>query len=240
VKENKITITLNNTNINIVIIKSKRLKRNIHFTFKEKDLIPYLEIKTPYSTSQKEIPKILNSNLNHLEKIFSKFQDSLNNQNLLEKENELLFLGTPLPIDIIKSTQNSFELQEDRVLIKIDFDFTKETKEQLREKLYKQQAYKVITPLLFSWEDKMNLDSNKITYRKTKSQWGSCSTNNNISLNTYLCLLPIEMIEYVIIHELSHIKHKNHSKKFWTLVEKYSPNYKELRHRLKEYGKFLK
>lgn len=74
---------------------------------------------------------------------------------------------------------------------------------------------------------------NRITLRFQKTRWGSCSFNKNISLNIMLMKLPIEIIDYVIIHELCHTIFMDHSKSFWGLVEKYSPNYKILRKQLK-------
>lgn len=67
------------------------------------------------------------------------------------------------------------------------------------------------------------------------SKWWSCSYDNNISLNLYLLHIPKKYLEYVIIHELCHIIEKNHSNKFWKLVEKFYPEYKEVRKSLKEY-----
>ena len=82
----------------------------------------------------------------------------------------------------------------------------------------------------------MNLKPKKVSFRKAKTRWGSCSSVNNISLNIALTALPQTLSDYIIIHELAHIKHKNHSKDFWNLVEKYYPNYIEARKELKNYS----
>ncbi len=151
-----------------------------------------------------------------------------------------MLFGKPITIKVIQNSQNSFEFINSSLIVNIEFDFSKEVKEQIREKFYKQTVKKHITPLVDKWAKKMNLYPSKISYRKTKSQWGSCSSKNAISLNIYLCLLPKELIEYVIVHELAHIKHKNHSKDFWSLVGEFIPDYKVLRANLKEYGSFLR
>jgi len=72
-----------------------------------------------------------------------------------------------------------------------------------------------------------------------KTRWGSCSAKNTISLNYYLAKLPESLIEYVVVHELAHIKEKNHSAKFWNLVEKYLPDVKKRRKLLREYEKLM-
>lgn len=73
----------------------------------------------------------------------------------------------------------------------------------------------------------------RIALRNQKTRFGSCSFVNNINLNIKLMQYDNDIIDYVIIHELCHTKIKNHSKKFWAEVEKYCPNYKELRKKLK-------
>jgi predicted metal-dependent hydrolase len=69
-----------------------------------------------------------------------------------------------------------------------------------------------------------------------KSRWGSCGPNNDINLNWLLMLAPAAALEYVVVHELCHIKHKNHSAAFWQLVAEHLPNYQQQRHWLKQHG----
>ena len=74
----------------------------------------------------------------------------------------------------------------------------------------------------------MQLYPNKISYRKNKRTWGSCNYKNELNFNILLMRYPIYIMEYIVIHELAHIKYKNHSKDFWILVEKFCPNYKDI------------
>ena len=69
--------------------------------------------------------------------------------------------------------------------------------------------------------------------KKVKTSWGSCSSNKKISINQDLMMYSRHAIEYVVLHELCHLKHMNHSKKFWALVEKYMPDYKDAEKELK-------
>ncbi len=80
----------------------------------------------------------------------------------------------------------------------------------------------------------------KITLRKQKTVWGSCSYKNNISLNSNLAFLTDDLIDYVILHELAHTKIKNHSKKFWALLEQILPNYKILNRQLRSFSPSFK
>jgi predicted metal-dependent hydrolase len=94
------------------------------------------------------------------------------------------------------------------------------------DKFYKKEIEKHIYPLIEKHSKNMNLFPTSIRFRKNKRTWGSCNYKNGLNFNYLLMKYPIHIMEYIVIHELAHIKHKNHSKKFWDLVEKYCPNYK--------------
>ena len=104
------------------------------------------------------------------------------------------------------------------------------------DKYYRAEIEKILPQKVEEYSKKMNLFPTSISYRKNKRTWGSCNYKNGLNFNILLMKFPIEVMEYVIIHELSHIKHKNHSKDFWNLVAFYCPNYKEVE---KSFKKFL-
>jgi len=76
---------------------------------------------------------------------------------------------------------------------------------------------------------------NRVSIRNQRTRWGSCSHNNNISLNIRLLSLPEELVDYVILHELVHIRIKNHSRDFWTELDRYVANSKKVAAKLREY-----
>jgi len=76
---------------------------------------------------------------------------------------------------------------------------------------------------------------NKVSFRWQRTRWGSCSSKNNISLNIKIIRLPSDLQDYILLHELVHIRVKNHSKDFWNELEKYFPNAKKYRKELRKY-----
>ncbi len=104
--------------------------------------------------------------------------------------------------------------------------------------LLKQWLMRKAEKHLFSWLRRVSIQTN-LPYRTTtirgqKTLWGSCSSDRNISLNYKLLFLETQVVEYVLIHELCHTIHMNHSVKFWNLVSKLEPNYKTLDASLKQ------
>ena len=104
---------------------------------------------------------------------------------------------------------------------------------------YKSVTPKIILPLVEKYSKIMELYPSKVSFRFNKSRWGSCSYKNSIVFNYYLSKLPIELIEYVVVHELAHIKHKHHQKPFWDEVAKILPDVKIRRKNLRKYEKMF-
>lgn len=81
-----------------------------------------------------------------------------------------------------------------------------------------------------------NFSFNKINIKNQKTRWGSCSMKGNLNFNYKIALLPSHLADYIIVHELCHLKEFNHSRKFWNLVAETMPNFLELRNELKKSG----
>ena len=109
--------------------------------------------------------------------------------------------------------------------------YTPKEIEQLRE-----QARKLVTERVRYYAPIIGVSYGQIAIRTQHTRWGSCSSKGNLNFNCLLALVPPEVLDYVVVHELCHRKELNHSARFWSLVERVLPDYKSHRKWLKENG----
>ncbi len=95
------------------------------------------------------------------------------------------------------------------------------------EKFLKNSAINYLAPRTHQLAEKMNLKFSRIVFKQQKTRWGSCSSQKNLNFNWRLVHFPPPVIDYVIIHELAHLVHLNHSARFWALVAKFDGKYKQ-------------
>ena len=113
-------------------------------------------------------------------------------------------------------------------------DVKKLTAEEI--KTLAEQALKLIPQIVEYFARQVGVTYGRITIRNQKTRWGSCSSKGNLNFNCLLMLAPTEILDYVVVHELCHRKEMNHSKAFWTEVEKVLPDYRQSVQWLKENG----
>lgn len=118
-------------------------------------------------------------------------------------------------------------IDERSKLEKITFEQIKELADQAVEYIPKRVKY---------YAEKENFVYNKITIKNLVSRWGSCSTKGNLNFNCLLMLMPDYVIDYIVVHELCHLREMNHSEKFWAEVEKIMPDYQRAELWLKQNG----
>lgn len=146
-------------------------------------------------------------------------------------------------LQILPSDRDALKIsnQEDRIEILLPqiWDLSKkEVQEQLQHLITEILRYEAKNYLPERTQDLANQKGiliNQIRVKKVKTRWGSCSSKSNINLSLYLMLLPDELIDYVILHELAHIKHQNHSTAFWNHLEDLLPEAKALDKQLNAY-----
>lgn len=110
----------------------------------------------------------------------------------------------------------------------------KESVPELLRCWLKEYGKEYLPALLNDVASEMHVDYRAVSIRLQKTRWGSCSVQGNISLNAKLLLLPPQVVRYVLVHELSHLEHMNHSAVFWQYVAQFEPDYRSRRRELRQ------
>lgn len=155
------------------------------------------------------------------------------------------YLGEQYPLTVIASgdrTRPKCRLEGGRFIVEIrlvDADEQPGLVKIAIDKWYRRQAEQVLTDIVERWTSKVGSRPVSVHVRNQRSRWGSCSRKGVINLNWRLILLPPDLLDYVIVHELYHLKRPDHSSRYWALVEKSIPDYKRKRSRLHTYSAYL-
>lgn len=137
---------------------------------------------------------------------------------------KFLYLGKECELKIIPANKNAIQYFDNNFLLS---ENCIEYAEQYFIALYKNLAWNYLANKTVELAKKYNFNVTNIKINSAKTKWGSCSSKNGIIYSWNLIMAPSEVIDYVIVHELCHTIHKNHSKDFWELVSQITPKYKE-------------
>lgn len=100
------------------------------------------------------------------------------------------------------------------------------------QEILRRQAKELLPRLVDVWSNKTGLVPTGVKITSAKKRFGSCSGKNGLCFSLFLMQYPMDAIEYVVVHELCHIRHRNHGKEFWAMVEQYLPDFKERKKKL--------
>ena len=207
---------LDNIEYDVVIVRKNN--KNLYIRVKQ-DL--KIHVSCNYFTTNNMIKKVLDSNHDSLRKMISTIEKNK------EKSSKLFYLGKGYDIIYDENVKDT-KIVGDTIITK---------SEKTLDKWYKNEIINVFDEryvYVFN-HFKEDIKSPILKIREMKTRWGVYNRlRHTITLNSKLIEYDIEKIDYVIIHELSHIIHFNHSKSFWTLVGKYCKNYKEIRKEMRE------
>ena len=193
-----------------------------------------IAISVPLHASNKDIENFIQSKKEWIETTLKKIKIAKENKNNL-KENIIKILGKEIEKKIIESDLERIRLTDTSIYIySNDIDNAKIEKKLLEWKVEKLKV--ILEEYLEKYTKLLNTNINYYQIKKISSAWGIYHKKENyITFNFDLIEKDIECIEYVVLHELCHIFYMNHQKNFWTLVEKYMPDYKIRRKKLKTF-----
>jgi hypothetical protein len=194
----------------------RKNNKNTYIRIKNNTII----VTTNYFTTNNQIKKLIDDNESSIKKMAHRVKKRE------EKDDNFYLFGKIYNI-IYDSTVSSIDINADKIIIKDEKKFTKFLNNYIRTTFNNHLIY---------WYKcfEENIPKPSLKIRTMKSRWGVCNVKTyNITLNKELYKYDIECLDYVCIHELSHLIYPNHSKEFWGIVFKYCPNYKEIRKKLR-------
>jgi len=198
-------------------------------------------VKTNDTTTTEEINKMVQNKSAWISKKLNIFKSIAINKDI-STGSRLYYMGKSYYVNMIEdeTTQTiSINFTHSKFHIATPQKYSDAQLHNAIENFYKQKAIEKIIPLTKKWAKNMSVEPEHISFRYSKNRWGSCSSTNRISFNYHLVKLSSSLIEYVVVHELAHITHKNHSKEFWRLVYKYLVDYKVKEEKIRVFEKVL-
>lgn len=217
------------------LIRSSKRKKTISLIIsRDGEMIVRSPLKTPVG----DIENFLKSKNQWIEKKLQIKQPVIKDKREFTEGEFFLYLGDKYPIVFVYGNKrNDIELKEKRFLIPRGIQ---KYARELFIAWYKKTAKELIFNRSIFYQKQLALIPSDIKITSALSRYGSCSARNSLSFSWRLIMAPLDVIDYVIIHEFCHIKEKNHSPRFWRLVESIIPDYKVRRRWLKDNGHLLR
>jgi predicted metal-dependent hydrolase len=201
-----------------------------------------LVVTIPRHYPKQDIPSFLTSRsewiIKHLDKLANELEERNNPHSGANRT--IRYLGNSLPIiHINNSSEDRITLESNRLLIKHRSEAPIQSHAEVLIWL-QQEAVGLIRHKVAFWGRLMGFRFRNVTIRDQHTRWGSCSRLKNLNFNWRIVMAPEPVLDYVIIHELCHLKEMNHSPSFWTLVARHSPDWRTHRRWLNSHGNGLR
>ena len=213
------------------IIRTKKLTANVSLKVKNGQVF----VHAPFWVTKGFLEKFVADKEAWIIKVLKSFKPAEPDKKYEEGEDHLLF-GESLKLEIILAdnpTRTSVLKAEDKLSIQVYAQFDKlKRSQELKNALlmfYLEKGIEYLTEKVNFYTNLLGVDYTKVEIKKVSSIWGSCSAKNVLSFNRKLVMAPYEVIDYVVIHEVCHLKERNHSSRFWSLVFKLDKDYKQHR-----------
>lgn len=207
-----------------------------------------IEVVIPTYSSVKNAHVFVSENQAWINSTWNKLKTKQQYQSLAPKRYfegvRVPYLGQQWPLTLVSTKlkrvkiefNNQFKAHVPILLVGDDID---SAIRQALIKWLKNSARSQVEMMVAEHQQKHQLKPKSIRIKNQKTRWGSCGIHDDININWVLILADSKILEYVVVHELCHIRHRNHSAKFWSLVAEYLPDYKLQRLWLRENGSIL-
>lgn len=209
-------------NFNISIKRTNRLK-TVSLKVKNQEVV----LSVPKFVTDSEIDNIIERKINWIRnKLAIEKTNSFNIKRKYENGEKFLYFGSEYSLKIKHSNSDNVYLDNNIMIVEVKNNSKAVYIRNILNNWYIAESKKYLIKTTNYYEVLIGVSVNKLIFGKYKSKWGSCNSKKTISYDWRIIMAPLEVIHYLIIHELCHIKHLNHSNDFWKTVEKYMANYK--------------
>lgn len=196
-----------------------------------------LTVSMPLRASEKWLHSVLQEKAGWVVDKLDNWQDTRVAAPKWEDGETILFRGESFILRIVSGLQRAQpQLSTSELIIPV-YD-TNNRRAVLGKILrwYKREAEQVFAECIEHFAPLMNLHPKQVKLTAARTQWGSCTVQGVVRLNWQLVTMPLQLIDYVVVHELAHLQEMNHSPAFWRVVETACPDYRELRKELREWS----
>jgi len=217
------------------LIKSKRKTIAISF-----DRDGNLVVKAPLWVNDQEVENFVKSKeewiLSAHRRLKRAKEKELASRLGLENGDELYYLGEKRILNVVRESRSRAKVRSalDRLVLYVPYEADYEYKREQLEKWYRKEALFVISEKAGKFAGILGVSFKDIHIKDQKSRWGSCSSKGNLNFNWRILMAPEPVCDYVIIHELCHLVHMDHSPDFWELVGNVCPYYSQCRKWLRD------
>lgn len=221
--------------------------REIHFNIRRsnrKTLSIYIErdgsvsVLAPQKLNDAEVSAIVRSKEYQIYKCLAKWKE-LNSVRIIREPvngQSFLYLGRNYRLAFVEDSSEPIMLKNG--LFRVDNKNRKSIAELFVE-FYRQQGMQKIAERLQRYNSKMGLNPNQIRIMDLKNRWASCSHKGTLNFHWKTMMAPLSVLDYIIVHEMAHLRHARHSQAFWNEVDKVMPDYQNRIHWLRENGASL-
>ncbi|WP_408956577.1 M48 family metallopeptidase [Natroniella sp. ANB-PHB2] len=235
-------IEIGNSEIEYKVIRSDRKTLGLEISKEEG-----LKVRAPRSVEEERIEEVIKKKADWIlkkQERLDKIKSSPKKKEFLSGE-KLTYLGRRYRIKLRKKEMKGVQISLYQGKFYIDVDKRipkKDRRAEVKKELiswYRKKAEKRITERVAKYKSQIGVAPNSVKIKKQKKRWGSCSSLGNLNFNWKIIMAPMSVIDYLVVHELAHLKYPNHSKDFWNLVASVIPDYKKKKEWLRVNGNLL-
>lgn len=223
-------------NKTIAYTVSKAKVKNFYISIQNGEVV----IKAPWYATAGQIQNIVEEKREWIMRKLEEYSSSPRKAKEYEDGERFQILGDSYFLNIYYKDINNaiLNVEGEKIVVILPLSYADQDNSQqigkMIDKMYYMLAEKEVEHAMEKTRKMVGLAPEEYRIKKTKSLWGSCSSNKKITINQNVVMYSRKAIEYVVLHEICHLKYMNHSKKFWDMVASYMPDYKEAEKELKK------